>query len=92
MTPLRKKGFTRKQLPLVPAYVYTDFKGQGRTLDKVMVDLATARGQGVYVMLSRVKSLKGLVILRWFPPTKIYSRLPEELRDELAHLSSLSSS
>ncbi|KAF5309577.1 hypothetical protein D9619_012398 [Psilocybe cf. subviscida] len=76
-------GFTRKQLPLVPGYVYTDFKSQGRTLERAIVDLYTARGQGIYVMLSRVKSLSGLAILRWFPPNKVFSRLPEELRDEL---------
>ena len=89
-TSVPAKGFTRKQIPLVPAYVYTDFKSQGRTLEKVIVDLATARGQGVYVMLSRVKSLTGLAILRWFPPTKIYGRLPQELREELARLQSMS--
>ncbi|KAF5316214.1 hypothetical protein D9619_006531 [Psilocybe cf. subviscida] len=83
-------GFTRKQLPLIPAYSYTDFKSQGRTLTYVIVDLYTARGQGVYVMLSRVKSIEGLAILRWFPPSKVYSRLSAELRDELERLNALS--
>lgn len=87
----RCSGFTRKQLPLVPAYAYTDFKSQGRTLTRVIVDLVTARGQGVYVMLSRVKTLSGLAILRWFPPTKVYARIPAELRAELDRLSSLAS-
>ncbi|PPQ81034.1 hypothetical protein CVT26_002879 [Gymnopilus dilepis] len=86
------KAFNRRQLPLVPAYVYTDFKSQGRTLRYVIVDLATARGQGVYVMLSRVKSLTGLLILRWFPPSKIFHRLPEELRDELKRLDDIKAS
>ncbi|KAJ7135579.1 hypothetical protein C8R44DRAFT_609539 [Mycena epipterygia] len=35
--------FSRKQIPIIPAYVYTDFKSQGRTLERVIVDLATAR-------------------------------------------------
>jgi len=83
------KGFSRRQLPLVPAYAYTDFKAQGQTLSKVIVDLATARGQGIYVMLSRVKSLSGLLILRWFPATKIYHCLPEELCKELERLHDL---
>ncbi|KAF5327481.1 hypothetical protein D9619_005136 [Psilocybe cf. subviscida] len=83
-------GFTRKQLPLVPGYVYTDFKSQGRTLLRAIVDLYTARGQGVYVMLSRVKSLSGLAILRWFPPNKVYNRLPAELREELGRIHTLS--
>lgn len=46
------KDFVRSQLPLVPAYVYTDFKSQERTLYYVIVDIATAKGQGTYVMLS----------------------------------------
>lgn len=88
-TQLQNKAFSRRQVPLVPAYVYTDYKSQGRTLERVIVDLATARGQGVYVMLSRVKSLSGLLILRWFPPNKIYHRLSEELRVELARINDL---
>ncbi|KAJ7018537.1 hypothetical protein C8F04DRAFT_977181 [Mycena alexandri] len=79
----------RKQIPILPAYAYTDFKSQGRTLDFVIVDLATARGQGVYVMLSRVKSLKGLAILRWFPPTKVFQRVSQEMRTELERISLL---
>ncbi|PPQ81758.1 hypothetical protein CVT26_007391 [Gymnopilus dilepis] len=83
---LEGQTFTRLQLPLIPGYAYTDFKSQGRTLLKAIVDINTARGQGVYVMMSRVKSLSGIAILRWFPPSKIYTRLPEELRAELARL------
>lgn len=87
---IRTKSCSRRQIPLVPAYVYTDFKGQGRTLRRAIVDIATARGQGVYVMLSRVTSLSGLLILRWFPPNKIYQRLPEDLRSELHRIHQLS--
>lgn len=88
---IKFKTFTRKQVPLVPAYVFTDFKSQGRTLVRAIVDLESAnKGQGVYVMLSRVKSLSGLLILRWFSPNKVYRRLPEELRDELSRLQELS--
>jgi ATP-dependent DNA helicase PIF1 len=83
------RTFTRKQIPIIPAYSYTDFKSQGRTLEYVIVDLATARTQGVYVMLSRVKSLHGLAILRWFPATKIYQRVSQEMRSELERINSL---
>ncbi|PPQ76166.1 hypothetical protein CVT26_009225 [Gymnopilus dilepis] len=86
---IQARSFTRSQLPLVPAYAYTDFKSQGRTLDRVIVDLVTARGQGVYVMLSRVTSISGLAILRWFPPTKVFHRIPQELRSELDRLRNL---
>ncbi|PPQ76270.1 hypothetical protein CVT26_009844 [Gymnopilus dilepis] len=79
-------GFSRVQLPLIPAYAYTDFKSQGRTLLRAIVDLYSAKGQGVYVMLSRVTSLQGLAILRWFPPSKLYTRISEELREEMMRL------
>ncbi|PPQ74557.1 hypothetical protein CVT26_007815 [Gymnopilus dilepis] len=78
--------FSRYQLPVVPAYAYTDFKSQGKTLQKAIVDLVSAKGQGVYVMLSRVTSMSGVAILRWFPPSKVYSRLSGELRNEMQRL------
>ncbi|PPQ75301.1 hypothetical protein CVT26_015246 [Gymnopilus dilepis] len=83
---LNIKSFSRCQLPLLPAYAYTDYKSQGRTLTRAIVDIWSAKSQGVYVMLSRVTSLSGVAILRWFPPSKIYQRLSEELRVELHRL------
>jgi hypothetical protein len=83
------KTFTRKQVPVVPAYSYTDYKAQGRTLATAIVDLASSRGQGPYVMLSRVRSLQGLAILRPFSDAKLYTRLPEELRTELRRIADL---
>ena len=60
---------SRLQLPLVPAYSYTDYKSQGRTLEHAIVDVKSVRSlQGIYVMLSRVKSLAGLAVLSDFPP------------------------
>ena len=86
---LKVKSFMRTQVPLIPAYAYTDFKSQGRTLIRVRVDLQSARGQGVYVMLSRVKSLSGLLILRDFSASRLYQRPSEELRNELMRLDNL---
>ncbi|PPQ66487.1 hypothetical protein CVT26_011176 [Gymnopilus dilepis] len=83
---LEAKSFSRLQLPLVPAYAYTDYKSQGRTLSRAIVDITSAKGQGAYVMLSRVTSLAGIAILRWFPPSKLYHRLSAELRAELDRL------
>lgn len=82
-----KRSVNRIQVPLAPGYCYTDYKSQGRSLEKVIVDIASARSlQGVYVMLSRVKSLKGLAVLRWFPQDKLYGRLSQDLRNEFARL------
>lgn len=86
---LKVKTFMRIQLPIVPAYAYTDFKSQGRSLERVRVDLNSAKGQGVYVMLSRVKTLSGLLILRDFSPYKIFHPLSEELRIELKRIDDL---
>ncbi|KAG1897474.1 uncharacterized protein F5891DRAFT_1048648 [Suillus fuscotomentosus] len=30
---------TRRQLPVTPAYAFTDFKAQGQTIDHVLVDI-----------------------------------------------------
>lgn len=88
---VKTRTVTRKQLPILPSYSYTDFKSQGRTLERAIVDLCTARGQGVYVMLSRVKSVKGLAILRWFPATKVFQRPSEDVRKELDRIDFLDS-
>jgi Helitron helicase-like domain at N-terminus/PIF1-like helicase len=88
-----RKYVSRLQVPLIPAYCYTDYKSQGRSLDYAIVDIRSARSlQGVYVMLSRVKRLKGLAILRWFPSSKICQRLSEELREEFDRVDDLNNS
>lgn len=85
-----QRHVSRLQLPLLPAYVYTDYKGQGRSLETVIADVAGSRScQSLYVMLSRVKTLDGLAILRWFPPERISQSLTHELSDELARIDHL---
>ncbi|KAG2081811.1 uncharacterized protein F5147DRAFT_534846, partial [Suillus discolor] len=55
------------QLPIVPGWAFTDFKVQGSSLDRVIVDLTWARSlQSIYVMLSRTPKLSHAAILRWF--------------------------
>ena len=81
---------SRTQLPLLPAYAYTDYKSQGRSLDAAIVDPSSASTlQGVYVMLSRLRSMSGLAILRPFPQSKLNQRLSQELRTELCRLDDL---
>jgi hypothetical protein len=83
-------SISRLQLPLLPAYSYTDYKSQGRSLDSAIVDLASSHSlQGAYVMLSCVRSLKGLAILRSFPSKKIEQNLSQEIRSEMTRLSEL---
>jgi ATP-dependent DNA helicase PIF1 len=83
-------SISRSQLPLVPAYSYTHYKSQGRTLTRAVVDLETSASlQGAYVMLSRVKSLQGIAIFRPFKPTRIQQNLSEEQRNEFKRLQQL---
>jgi len=54
-----------RQYPFVPGWAITVHRAQGRTLEKVFVDLARgafAAGQA-YVAISRVTSLEGLLLL-----------------------------
>ncbi|KAF8990436.1 hypothetical protein BDQ17DRAFT_1255829 [Cyathus striatus] len=80
----------RSQLPLVPAFAITAHKSQGKTLPKAIVDLQNCRGsESPYVMLSRVKSLSGLLILRPFEFARICSRPSQDLRKEFQRLTIL---
>lgn len=65
-------GFHRDQLPILPAYSYVDYKSQGQTIKSAIVDINSSQSlQSVYVMLSRVGSLKHIAILRDFEPHKL---------------------
>ncbi|KAJ7793639.1 hypothetical protein B0H14DRAFT_2393262 [Mycena olivaceomarginata] len=80
----------RKQLPILPAYAYTDYKAQGKSLQRVIVDLNGAGSlQSLYVMISRATSLQSLAVLRKFKSATLYSRLGQDFRDEFARLEML---
>jgi hypothetical protein len=88
-----KYSVSRLQLPLLPAYAFIDYKVQGRGFDHVVIDLAGCGGlQSMYVMLSRAMSLKGIAVLRNFPSTRLYGRLPQEFRNEFRRLRTLDES
>ena len=73
----------RTQVPIVPAFAMTAHRSQGQTLTEVIVDLQSCRGsESPYIMLSRVTSLEGLLILRPFSKTKICCNVSEDLRLE----------
>lgn len=82
----------REQVPLMPAFAFTDYKVQGQSFESVVIDLAGARSlQSVYVMLSRATSLRGVAVLRWFPANKIYQRISEDIRHEFQRLAKIAS-
>ncbi|KAJ7070381.1 hypothetical protein B0H15DRAFT_765219, partial [Mycena belliarum] len=61
----------------------TAHKSQGKTLKHAVVNLRECSGtEAPYVMLSRVTSLDGLLILKSFPKSKITCRQSEEVRCE----------
>ncbi|KAH6887378.1 hypothetical protein BKA70DRAFT_1122257, partial [Coprinopsis sp. MPI-PUGE-AT-0042] len=74
----------------MPAFAATVHKAQGKTLDNVIVDLATCRGcESPYVMLSRVKRWRGLFVLRDFPFQAITKKPSSFVRKEFNRLSFL---
>ena len=56
--------YNRKQFPLMMSWVYTIHKPQGKTLDKVVIDLGrTEKCSGMtLVALSRVRKLRHLLL------------------------------
>ncbi|KAF8064264.1 hypothetical protein FPV67DRAFT_1397973, partial [Lyophyllum atratum] len=65
----------------------TAHKAQGQTLTAAIIDLESCYGtESPYVMVSRVTSLDGLLILRPFSKSKIQSRRSEDSRRERRRL------
>jgi len=82
-----QRNFQRWQLPLAPAFAFTDYKCQGQTLKKVIVDLANDNGNiSTYVMLSRVQKLENLLILRPFKESVLETQLSPALEAEFKRL------
>ncbi|KAF8122152.1 hypothetical protein EV363DRAFT_1146809, partial [Boletus edulis] len=65
----------------------TVHKSQGMTMDRAIVDLENSKGtEAPYVMLSRVRTLQGLLILRPFAIHRITCRQSEDARSETRRL------
>jgi hypothetical protein len=80
----------RTQLPIQPGFVMTAYKSQGKTLEAAAVNLVDCHGtESAYVMVSRVTSLEGLVIISPFSKERICCRTSEDLRNETARLEML---
>src|SRR6267154_3638854 len=58
MTGGREEVVTRRQLPLTPAYTFTDYRSQGQTIENTIINIGTPpSGEltpfSIYVALSR---------------------------------------
>lgn len=83
----KKCSLKRSQLPIQPSFAITVYKAQGLTFPRIVADLQSCLSiEAAYVMLSRVKSLEGLMILRPFDRKKITSRQSEDSRREFSRL------
>ena len=76
-------SFKQMQVPLIPAFAMTAHKSQGQTLNRAIIDLSSCRGtEAPYVLISCVRSLNDLLILRPFDLAKIRCRMSEDSRKE----------
>lgn len=81
----------RKQFPLTPCYSFTGFKAQGKTLNKIIVDLVKPEygpltKSFAYVALSRCQKLDDLLILRDFDISILQQPVPLDLQYEMKRL------
>jgi len=82
-----KTTVTRQQLPITPAYAFTDYRSQGQTIEYCIVDIGSPpTGQltpfNAYVTLSRSHGKDSIRLLRDFDD-KLFTQHPSEyLRNE----------
>ena len=87
----------RIQFPLVPGYAITGYCAQGQTYERAIIDIRLPEGDhtgpnnpaDLYVLLSRMKTLKGLLILRPFQPKALKQRPRKAVYVEMDRLSRL---
>ena len=87
-------SITRTQLPLTPAYAFTDYRGQGQSLRPVLVDAhKTTNGKlsafNVYVACSRAVSQDMIRFVRDVDWSKFTNHPCEHLRNEDTRIENL---
>ena len=85
---------TRRQLPMTAAYAFTDYRAQGQTIPRVVVDIAhTPSGQmsifNAYVALSRSRGRSTIRLLRKYDQDLFKKQLPHDLIREDERLEGL---
>ena len=82
-----KRTITRRQIPIVGAYAFTDYRSQGQTIPRLIVDLAPPpTGKltqfNAYVAMSRSKGRDSIRILRDFNSDLFTVHPSEALRQD----------
>ncbi|KAF8823567.1 hypothetical protein HHX47_DHR10000401 [Lentinula edodes] len=91
-----RRTISRMQTAITPGYAFTDYKGQGHTMEHVIVDLrAPIGGQGItpfgaYVALLWSRGRHTIQLLRGFDKKTFVTHPSEELRREDVRLDKLS--
>lgn len=86
--PGQKLRITRSQLPIQPAFAVTGHSAQGKTLPKVLVNLAEG-GFAAYVAASRATSRQGLCITEPVTIQNLNKPLPHDLLEEVRRLEAI---
>jgi hypothetical protein len=87
-----ERSIRRRQYTLTGAYAFTDYKAQGQTIEKVVIDLEEPASGGnlspfnAYVALSRGRGRDSIRLLRDFTTNLFTTHPSEELREEMERL------
>ncbi|CEL58884.1 hypothetical protein RSOLAG1IB_12210 [Rhizoctonia solani AG-1 IB] len=78
----KELNISRQQLPLTPAYAFTDYRSQGQTIPYIIMDLATPPTGGLtpfnsYVTISRSRTRETARLLRDFDE-KLFTTPPNQ--------------
>ena len=87
----------RTQFPVLPGFALTGYTAQGGTFPRAVLDLTVPSGRGcgpvnhadTYVLLSRMKTRKGVLILRRFDEKVLLGHRDPDLEAELTRLRTL---
>ncbi|KAG2032554.1 hypothetical protein BDR03DRAFT_873668, partial [Suillus americanus] len=78
------------QLPILPGWAFMNYKIQGSTMPKIVINLTGAKSlQSMYVMLSRTGHLQDVAILRWFSSRMLHGSLQGDVWAEMQWLESV---
>jgi ATP-dependent exoDNAse (exonuclease V) alpha subunit len=87
-----------RQLPITGAYAFTDYRSQGQTISRVIVDIATPPESdrllslfNVYIALSRIAGRQSIRLLRDFDDETFLQPQDSKLLEEDQHVALLNS-